>query len=107
MDAKTVLDTAYAMPLTSPAYARGPVRFVNRETLTITYETDIDLLRRIVPEPLQIVDPIVNFEVIHMPDSSGFGDYSESGQVIPVQYEGQPGSYTHMMFGQYYINQLA
>ena len=98
MDAKTVRDTAYAMPLTSPAYSKGPIRFVDRETLTIAYETDIDLLRQVVPEPLEVIDPIVNFEVIHMPDSSGLGDYSESGQVIKVQYEGQPGSYTHMMY---------
>ncbi len=33
-----------------------------------------------------------------MPDSSGFGDFSESGQVIPVTYEGKPGSYVHSMF---------
>jgi hypothetical protein len=29
-----------------------------------------------------------------MPDSTGFGDYTESGQVIPVKYKGQEGGYT-------------
>ena len=33
-----------------------------------------------------------------MPDSSGFGDYTESGQVIPVEFEGIKGNYTHSMF---------
>jgi acetoacetate decarboxylase len=33
-----------------------------------------------------------------MPDSTGFGDYTESGQVIPVTYEGQPGAYVHAMY---------
>jgi acetoacetate decarboxylase len=33
-----------------------------------------------------------------MPDSSGFGDYTESGQVIPVSFEGKHGGYTHCMF---------
>ncbi|WP_269460257.1 acetoacetate decarboxylase family protein [Polynucleobacter necessarius] len=28
-----------------------------------------------------------------MPDSTGFGDYTESGQVIPVQFNGESGSY--------------
>ena len=33
-----------------------------------------------------------------MPDSTGFGDYTESGQVIPVTFEGRKGGYTHCMF---------
>ena len=33
-----------------------------------------------------------------MPDSTGFGDYTESGQVIPVSFRGRKGSYTHCMF---------
>ena len=33
-----------------------------------------------------------------MPDSNGFGDYTESGQVIPVSFRGRRGSYTHCMF---------
>jgi acetoacetate decarboxylase len=33
-----------------------------------------------------------------MPDSTGFGDYTESGQVIPVRYKGQAGNYTHAMY---------
>jgi acetoacetate decarboxylase len=40
----------------------------------------------------------VNYEFIRMPDSTGFGDYTESGQVIPVRYRGEAGSYTHQMF---------
>lgn len=98
MDAKTVRETAYAMPFTSPAYAKGPIRFCDRATLTIAYKTDIDALRRVVPEPLEVVEPIAMFEVIHMPDSTGLGDYCESGQVIPVQYQGVKGNYVHMMF---------
>jgi acetoacetate decarboxylase len=31
---------------------------------------------------------VVNYEFIRMPDSTGFGDYTESGQVIPVSYQG-------------------
>jgi acetoacetate decarboxylase len=72
---------AFAMPLTSPAYPVGPYRFVNREYLIITYRTDPQKLRELVPEPLQIEEPLVKFEFIRMPDSTGFGDYTESGQV--------------------------
>ena len=45
---------AFAMPLTSPAYPPGPYRFVNREFLVITYRTDLDRLRAVVPEPLEV-----------------------------------------------------
>ncbi|KTD13661.1 acetoacetate decarboxylase [Legionella gratiana] len=98
MNEAEVIEQAFAMPLTSPAYPRGPYRFINREYLIITYETDMDLLRKIVPEPLEVVDPLVKFEFIRMPDSTGFGDYTESGQVIPVRYKGKMGGYTHAMF---------
>jgi acetoacetate decarboxylase len=40
----------------------------------------------------------VKYEFIRMPDSNGFGDYTESGQVIPVSFRGRKGSYTHCMF---------
>jgi acetoacetate decarboxylase len=33
-----------------------------------------------------------------MPDSTGFGDYTESGQVIPVRFQGVSGSYVHSMY---------
>src|SRR6187402_1357144 len=89
---------AFAMPLTSPAYPPGPYRFVNREFLIITYRTDPEKLRAIVPEPLEVVEPLVKYEFIRMPDSTGFGDYTETGQVIPVLYKGRPGSYVHAMY---------
>jgi acetoacetate decarboxylase len=89
---------AYAMPLTSPAYPIGPYRFYHREFLIITYRTDPQKLRELVPEPLEVEEPLVKFEFIRMPDSTGFGDYTESGQVIPVSFKGRKGGYTHCMF---------
>jgi acetoacetate decarboxylase len=86
------------MPLTSPAYPPGPYRFVDREFLIITYRTEPEQLRRIVPEPLEMDEPLVKFEFIRMPDSTGFGDYTESGQVIPVSFRGRKGGYSHCMF---------
>ncbi len=90
--------TAFAMPLTSPAFPKGPYRFLNREYLIISYRTDPAALAKVVPEPLTFDQPIVNFEFIRMPDSTGFGDYTESGQVIPVIFEGRRGNYTHAMY---------
>ena len=41
---------------------------------------------RLVPEPLVPDGGIVKYEFIRMPDSTGFGDYTETGQVIPVTF---------------------
>src|SRR5207245_8652487 len=55
-------------------------------------------LRRVVPEPLQPDGALVKYEFIRMPDSTGFGDYTETGQVIPVSFRGRKGGYSHCMF---------
>src|SRR5215467_881817 len=89
---------AFAMPLTNPAYPPGPYRFRDREFLVISYRTDPAKLREVVPEPLEVDEPIVKYEFIRMPNSTGFGDYTETGQVIPVTFEGRKGGYTHCMF---------
>jgi acetoacetate decarboxylase len=95
-----VRERAFAMPLTSPAFPPGPYRFIDREYLNITYRTDPAKLRAVVPEPLEIneQEPLVKHEFIRMPDSTGFGDYTESGQVIAVSFQGRRGGYTHCMF---------
>jgi acetoacetate decarboxylase len=98
MKSADVLANAYAMPLTSPAFPRGPYRFTHREFLVITYRTDPDALAAVVPEPLQVTEPIVKYEFIRMPDSTGFCDYTESGQVIPVTLDGVAGGYVHAMY---------
>lgn len=93
---------AFAMPATSPAFPPGPYRFVQREFVVITYRTDMEALRAVVPEPLEVTEPLVKYEFIRMPDSTGFGDYTESGQVIPVQLRTakglEQGNYTHAMY---------
>jgi len=94
MKENEVRSRAFAMPLTNPAYPIGPYRFVDREYLIITYRTDPQKLREVVPEPLQVDESLVKYEFIRMPDSTGFGDYTESGQVIPVSFKGRKGGYT-------------
>ncbi|MFM0323315.1 acetoacetate decarboxylase [Caballeronia glebae] len=99
MKEEDIRRNAFAMPVSSPAYPRPPFRYTNREYLIISYETDLDALRAVVPEPLKVDNGLVNYEFIRMPDSTGFGDYTESGQVISViGPDGKKGSYTHAMY---------
>lgn len=99
MNINEIRKNAFAMPYTSPAYSKGPFQFFGREFFIISYRTDPDLLRAVVPEPLTIKDPIVNYEFIRMPDSAGFGNYTESGQIIPViDQDGNPAGYSNFLF---------
>lgn len=85
-------------PLGAPAYPAARYRFTGREYLNITYRTDPDAMRAVVPEPLVVTEPLVRFEVMRMPDTTGLGSFSESGQVLHVEYEGEPADYLHAMY---------
>jgi len=98
MNIDDVKRQAFAMPLTSPAFPPGPYRFIDREYLIITYRTTPEAIARVLPAPLVAPAPLVKYEFIRMPNSTGFGNYTESGQVIPVEFNGEHGSYTHAMF---------
>ena len=98
MKIEDVRRTAYSMPLTNPSFPPGPYRFFDREYFIITYKTDPEALQAVVPEPLEVAEPVVKYEFIRMPDSTGFGDYTETGQVIPVRFKGELGAYTHAMY---------
>ena len=89
---------AYSMPLTNPSFPPGPYRFFNREYFVITYRTDPEALAAVVPEPLRSRIPSSNTNSSGCPTSTGFGDYTETGQVIPVRLNGEDGAYTHAMY---------
>jgi acetoacetate decarboxylase len=88
-----------SMPAAGPSYPAGPYRFIDREFMVITYETDPEIIRAQLPEPLEPVEhPIVHYEWIKMPDSSGFGSYTESGLVIPCRFRGEEMNFVSQMY---------
>jgi acetoacetate decarboxylase len=49
-----------SMPASGPSYPAGPYRFIHREFMVITYETDPDVIRHQLLEPLEPLDqPLV------------------------------------------------
>ena len=103
MKIEDVRAKAFAMPLNNPAFPRGPYKFYNREFIILSYRSDPARMRAFVPEPLEVVGDVVHYEFIRMPDSTGFGDYTESGQVIPVRFTDkdgtvQEGGFVHAMY---------
>jgi acetoacetate decarboxylase len=88
-----------SMPMTAPTYPKGPFRFYNREYMIITYQSDPDAIRAALPEPLEPDgSDTVMYEFIKMPDSAGFGSYTESGIVIPCLFQGTPVNFTAQMY---------
>jgi acetoacetate decarboxylase len=89
-----------SMPAAGPSYPAGPYyRFIDREFLVITYETDQDVIRDHLPEPLEPIEqPLVHYEWIKMPDCSGFGSYTECGMVIPSRLRGEEVNFVTQMY---------
>ena len=99
MNIDDIMGNAFSMPIDSPSFPRGPYRFVDREYLIVTFRTDPKAIAAALPEPLRpLADPLVKFEVIRMPNSTGFGDYTESGLVIPSDLHGDHVGYVHSMY---------
>ncbi|MFL1781304.1 putative acetoacetate decarboxylase N-terminal domain protein [Candidatus Hepatincolaceae symbiont of Richtersius coronifer] len=83
--------TMSAMPYATPSYPQGSIRFIDREYFIITYISTPEAIRKYVPAPLQPDGSNkVLYEFIKMPNSSGLGDYTESGVVIPCNFNGAP-----------------
>lgn len=89
---------ASAMPLASPSYPKGPYRFIDREYLIIHYESDMEAIRALLPEPLEPDGNHVYFEWMKMPDSYGFGSYQESGCGIAARWNGIPCNFSVQMY---------
>lgn len=85
-------------PLTAPAFPAVQPRFFDREYLNIVYRTDPEALKAVVPQPLEIDEPLVRFEVMKMNDVTGYGPYTEAGQAIQVVFDGERGEYLHAMY---------
>jgi acetoacetate decarboxylase len=99
MNREEILAT-HSMPAFSPSYPPGPYHFKQREYLIITYESDPAVIRAALPEPLEPAAPgnLCFFEWMKMPDSSGFGDYEESGTGIVATYRGEPCNFSVQMY---------
>ena len=88
-----------SMPAFAPSYPHGPFRFVRREYLIITYETDPDAIHAALPEPLEpAAGSLAFYEWMKMPDASGFGDYEESGTGIYATFKGEPCNFSVQMY---------
>ena len=78
-----------SMPLQSPTFPRGPYKFFDRQYMIISYETDADAIRALLPEPLEPDGNVVAVQWLDLPDGEGFGAYAAAAQTIPCKFKGE------------------
>ena len=80
------------------AFRAGPTASATASTSTSPTAPTPRRCARCVPEPLEIDEPLVRFEVMSMPDVTGLGNYTECGQAIVVRLGEERGEYLHAMY---------
>lgn len=63
MKISDIKKTAFSMPLCSPSYPKGPYHFINREFFTITYETDIEKLKKLFLNRLKLQNLLLSLSL--------------------------------------------
>ena len=86
MNIADVRANAFAMPLTIRPIRSGPTGSITANTWSSPIAPIPQNLRRSCRSRSRSIGDTVAYEFIRMPDSTGFGDYTESGQVIPVRF---------------------
>jgi hypothetical protein len=69
MKRETVRTGAFAMPLTNPPFPPAPTGLSTANTAS---SSTAPIPRRCAGSPLELTEPVVNYEFIRMPDSTGF-----------------------------------
>lgn len=78
--------------------SKGPSIFYRAEVTSILYETKPEILRRVLPPPLEQYDrPYVILNFNEFPRVAFGPSYREPALMIPAKYDGVPGMYTLAM----------
>ncbi|WP_199487069.1 acetoacetate decarboxylase family protein [Actinomadura logoneensis] len=75
--------------------SRAAPPLFDRECFSVVYRSDPETLRAAVPEPLEVAEPLVRFEIANLAGADGHGSRTEAYQVVAVRYGGEDGEYLH------------
>ncbi len=91
--------SAWSMPLGAPLSPPFPFSFRNADILTLTYRTDPDAIRRLLPQPLVPVSDWVLVHIYNMNDVDWLGRYGESNVMLGARLpDGTVGGYSPFLF---------
>ncbi len=82
----------FSMPVDAPAYKKPPAALLDLESITITYETDMDAALDMLPadENLELAHPTTAKMIFTRMPYTPWGAYNEVYQVIDCLWQGQP-----------------
>lgn len=79
----------------SPMIDKGDGELYNLETVTVFFETDLEIVRKLLPPPLEAIDEPYAYAYGSNIGSTNAGDgYHEVAVCLPCQYNGIKGAYT-------------
>jgi acetoacetate decarboxylase len=89
----------FSTPLDAPMIPRFPFQFRNVEILTLTYRTDPEAIRALLPEPLEPTGDAVMIHFYAMRDTDWLGPYQEVNVMVGATLPGsETGSYSPYLF---------
>ena len=89
----------FSTPLDAPMIPRFPFAFRDTEILTLTYRTDPQAIRALLPEPLVATGDMVMIHFYRMPDTDWLGPYHEVNVMVGAELPGvEVGSYSPYLF---------
>ncbi len=86
-------NVGYGIPSDAPLYGKPPYHYRDLEKMTITYETDAEVVADILPEGLEVPDTATaNLVFVRYPFST-FGPYLETILAVGCLWEGKPSGF--------------
>ena len=99
MSKKRTPQDAWSMPWDAPLVPEFPFTFRNVDVLTLTYRTDIENVRRLLPPPLEPINDWVMIHIYNMNDVEWLGSYNECNVMVSARLGDKvSGGYSPYLF---------
>lgn len=92
-------ENAWSIPWDAPLVPEFPFTFRNVEVLTLSYRTDPEAIRSLLPPPLEPINDWVVIHLYNMNDVEWLGGYHECNVMIGASFKGTVrGGYSPYLF---------
>lgn len=93
-------ENAFSMPVLSPMIGMPPpYRYKDSRVVNILFKSDVELLRKLVPSPLELSpDPLVILYIGLFQFTDVYMPYHEAGLLLPITHAGRNGQYPLVLY---------
>lgn len=88
----------FSTPHVAPLYQPLPYHYRGVRKISAFCRCDADALRAFLPDEFELSGDVCEVFQLEAPDAGPLGHYSESGVVIPVTFDGQPGAHVALEY---------